>query len=298
MSAKLPPRTEAQLEALVHQDFPDLHWSTRQLITEGWDHEVLILDNRYVFRFPNDDYYRSHLQHEIRLLKLLQPLVNINIPSYQFIAPNIEFAGYPLIPGRNLTKEVFSKLASNEKPTIAKQLADFLSVLHTLITNGHDLSFVPGWDFAEEYLESKQLAAKHLPSVLSPEDYEIVNKMLANIDTLLPQHQPKVFLHGDIYSRHLFWDTDKQQLGLIDFGDMTLGDPAYDFGELFEYGEDFVKQVYKAYQGPKDDTFLDRAWKYQQWAAVNMLTDHFVVGKTSFQEARQTFDRVKNLNFS
>jgi aminoglycoside phosphotransferase (APT) family kinase protein len=105
---------------------------------------------------------------------------------------------------------------------------------------------------------------------------------------------PKVFLHGDIYSTHLLWDSKDKKLGLIDFSDMNIGDPAFDFAELYEYGQEFIEQVYKLYKGPKDDSFLERAWIYQRWVGVFMMINHFETHKTSFEVARQTFDRVKS----
>jgi aminoglycoside 2''-phosphotransferase len=82
-------------------------------------------------------------------------------------------------------------------------------------------------------------------------------------------------------------------LGIIDFSDMTRDDPARDFAEIYEYGREFVQAVYDQYDGPKDRTFLDRAWIYQCWTAVFMMTDHFNYQKTSFDVARETFDRVR-----
>ena len=103
-----------------------------------------------------------------------------------------------------------------------------------------------------------------------------------------------MLLHGDVYSNHLLWDAGHQQLGIIDFSDMTLGDPAFDLAELYEYGQAFVEEVYFYYTGPKDNTFLERAWQYQYWVGVYMITEHFVYQKTSFEKAQETFKRIKH----
>ena len=58
-------------------------------------------------------------------------------------------------------------------------------------------------------------------------------------------------------------------------------------------GEEFVRAVYERYTGPGDSGFLDRAWTYQRWVGVYMLTDHFEVGKTTWSVARATFDRCR-----
>ena len=54
---------------------------------------------------------------------------------------------------------------------------------------------------------------------------------------------------------------------------------------FLDHGEDFVRAVHERYTGPKDPGFLDRAWTYQRWVGVYMLTDHFEIGKTSWSVA-------------
>ena len=40
--------------------------------------------------------------------------------------------------------------------------------------------------------------------------------------------RPLVWLHGDLYSRHVVVNEQKSVAGVIDFGDTHLGDPALD----------------------------------------------------------------------
>lgn len=285
------PNDPSTLLKRIKHIFPDLNWGSYIYIDEGWDHEVIILDNRVVFRFPNDDQYS--LKNEIMVLDKLNPLVNLAIPTYSYVAPDFSFAGYELVAGRPLSKQLFDELTADDRSVLAKQLADFLSILHQLPTNADYLSEVAQSDIKQYQAEMKQQADQYLKPVLIPEDFSLVQKIIDDIDKLLAQALPTAFLHGDIYNRHLLWDGGTRQLGIIDFSDMNIGDPAYDFAELYEYGQDFVKETYEFYTGPKDKLFLERAWTYQRWVGVFMMTDHFVYGKTTFEESRQTFDRTK-----
>jgi len=287
------PRTNPNiLLGRLRKQFPDVQWTSYTSINDGWDHEVLILDNKLVFRFPNDEVYLALLRNEIELLKYLQPLAQINIPNYTFVAPDYSFAGYPIVPGTQLSVEVFQSLKPVDRTLIAKQLAAFLSMMHAL--RPADLSFDLSSHMEDDQAKSKDLAKKYLGGKLSQQDYATTQEILNQIDELLAQKLPRVFLHGDLYSSHLFWNAPTKQLGLIDFSDMSLGDPAIDFCELYEYGADFVQEVYGYYTGLKDDTLLQRAWKYQCWVGVYMMVDHFMYHKTSFEVARKTFDRIKN----
>lgn len=146
---------------------------------------------------------------------------------------------------------------------------------------------------AEDQQEIRQGVDVRLRTVLAPGELAEVEQILSDVDELLAADLPEVFVHNDVYSRHLLWDEVAGRLGVIDFSDMCLGDPAVDFAELHEYGPEVVEAVYARYTGPKDGGFLDRAWTYQRWIGVYMLTDHFEVGKTSRSVARETFDRVR-----
>ncbi|GEO96722.1 phosphotransferase family protein [Kocuria turfanensis] len=305
--------------------FPDLRWSQARRITEGWDHVVVLLDDARVFRFPLEAPYADGLGREIEVLDHLAgyladrstpraakrsgdhaadrsadraadgfagPLP-VRIPRYDRVAPDGSFAGYPIVPGRTLTPQLMAALPAAQRETLSAQLAEFLSALHTAPVTGTPLERVPPSFLAEDQQEIREGVATHLPAVLAPGELAEVEGILADVDDLLAAELPAVFIHNDVYSRHLLWDEAAGRLGVIDFSDMCLGDPAVDFAELHEYGHAFVRAVYERYTGPKDPGFLDRAWTYQRWVGVYMLTDHFEVGKTTWSVARETFDRCR-----
>lgn len=291
---KYPASKPAELLKRISVWFPDITWDSYKLVTNGWDHEVIILDNKLVFRFPNDDDYTAALKDEIEVMRRLDPLVKAPIPRYEFVAPDYSFAGYKLIPGEELTTEVFDALSTADHPKVAQQLAELLSTLHNLPDSKDMFVGVPEFYLPDDQKDVKAQVKQYLKNTLNKEDLAVVGRILDEVDQLLSQKTKRVFLHGDVYSRHLFWDQSTLQLGLIDFSDMCLGDPAMDFAELYEYGKEFVEEVYSLYTGPKDENFLKRAWVYQRWVGVYMMTDHFVYHKTTFEVARETFDRIKS----
>lgn len=273
--------------------FPDLRWDRARRITEGWDHVVVVLDEALVFRFPQEEPYVQGLAREVAVLAHLAPRLPVRVPRYDRVAPDGSFAGYPLLPGRTLQPEVLAALDAPARAAVVDQLAGFLSVLHTAPVAGTPLEHLAPVSLPEDQREVRAAAAEHLPAVLSRQELADAEAMLAAVDALLAEKLPAVPVHNDVYSRHLLWDDDAAALAVLDFSDMGLGDPAVDFAELHEYGEEFVRAVHARYTGPKDPGFLERSWTYQCWVGVYMLTDHFDVGKTSWAVARETFDRVR-----
>ncbi len=67
-----------------------------------------------------------------------------------------------------------------------------------------------------------------------------------------------VLCHGDLCSDHILFDHAGTGLaGIIDFGDVTIGDPAGEFTWRADYGESFFEQVLQAY-GVTDRPFAER----------------------------------------
>ena len=284
--------SEETMLASVRRHFPDIDLQNYVINTDGWDHAVLLVNNQYVFRFPLDDDYLEQLSREITILKQLSPLVSVDIPQYEFIPADKQFAGYPMLPGQQLKKAVLDSLPDQEQAIIASQLAAFLTELHTTTANGHTFPGLPAWLLHEDQPELVKNTQKFLPSKLTPAELERVQKILDTTETMLRNPPTQVFIHNDLYSSHILWDSAQQKLGVIDFSDMCMGDPAVDFNELFEYGKNFVEKVYELYQGPKDDAFLQRAWQYQQWTGVFMMTDYFINDKLTWAEARELFNKT------
>ena len=308
---------------LLRLHYPELSWRTARRVTEGWDHVVLLVGgcsgrdarghSELVFRFPDDE-YAPQLESEVAALDLVAPLVEVSIPRYshrEYLSPRHGapvFGGYPTIRGARLTPGVLATLPRSDVAQIARRLGELLTALHRQDTSTPPLDRLPPAWPPEDRHHLREVALRELPSRLTAEEMREVHVILDGLDRLLDDPVPPVFLHGDVYSSHLFWEPGRAaargvsptpgRLGLIDFADMCLGDPAIDFAELYEYGPRFVDDVLERYLGPRDDRLLggllDRAWDHQRLVALYMLTDHIELGKQSWARARETFDRCRS----
>ena len=113
--------------------------------------------------------------------------------------------------------------------------------------------------------------------------------VLDDVPALLAESPAPVLVHGDVYEDHLLLDSATGALGLIDFSDLAVGDPAIDVAELLDYGRPFLEDVVRRSGG--DAALVDRSIRYARWLAVYLMTDHLVSAKTSFEVARIPFDR-------
>jgi len=76
---KDPPLGEWGALSLLRVVRPDLEWRSVRYVDEGWDHEVLLLDERLVVRIPNDEHYRRML-HAERIVLSQRPTASPDLP--------------------------------------------------------------------------------------------------------------------------------------------------------------------------------------------------------------------------
>jgi aminoglycoside 2''-phosphotransferase len=276
----------------IHRQFPELRWRNYRYLNHGWDHEVIILDEKLVFRFPNSSAYLQLFKDESALLALISQTTAVRVPNYNFMAADQSFGGYQLIPGAELTPEVFHRFSEEEADLFASQLAGFLTALHTIPIASLTACKVRNADQSAYSAELRQHSEQYLPAALSAADYRLVQKIMDAVDAVTNQQTATCLTHGDISEDHLIWDEAAKKLGVIDFSDRSISDPAVDFAELLLYSASFATKVFELYHGPKDADLLQRAGVYLQRIGVALLVDSFITDKITFEKAKSIFDMV------
>jgi len=89
-------------------------------IDVGYDFQVAIVDDEWVFRFPRRSGVEEALELEIVLLPALAPELPVDVPSFEYVSRDPLFVGYRLIRGEPLVGED------------AEGVRAFLEALHAL----------------------------------------------------------------------------------------------------------------------------------------------------------------------
>jgi aminoglycoside phosphotransferase (APT) family kinase protein len=112
---------------------------------------------------------------------------------------------------------------------------------------------------------------KALASVLEAEHinrcrFYLEDQIRANHHNLRP---PRL-LHADFSAEHILLSSDRRQVvGVIDWTDAEIGDPAFDFGYLWVWqGEPLVTEVIRHYLRDVDAEFIDRVRLYGVCSAI------------------------------
>ena len=285
----------------IREEFPQLKWSRYVDTTNGWDHYVFILDNRVVFRIPKDKGYADKLIDEIQLLSYLGKKLQVNMPVYKFVSKKKSLAGYPIVTGRVIKPSVFKHLSASEKEIIAKQIADFLSTLHSTpksIITKYNVEYA---DKKKEYERLVRETKKFLFPRLHKHEVEQIKEYFKHLKSALGHKYSNVLSHGDFSFEHILWDSSIKKVGVIDFSDRAFTDPASDFFGLCEYGQKFLERVYSLYTGKKDKHFLDRSRLYFKRIPLSMmkhgLTDKNCTFKAGYEMFKKRFKIKRSIIF-
>lgn len=249
-----------QLTGKIRQEFPDLSFSEAQLVEEGLDNWVVILDDKWVFRFVRSEEYIKPFSREAWLLEEIRNKLPIEVPEYEYVSKEKDFGGYKMLKGDELSTEALKSLPEETKGKIAQELGEFLSALHSLpqepAAKDHDWRS-PNY-FSERYYQRRHAVfADNAPPGL----LEKLDKFFEEF-VKIKYPQEKV-VHTELWTRHILLSEGKTNIsGIIDFGEMAVGDPACDFAGLWAYGEDFLKKVMEHYNQEKDDGFVERSRYY------------------------------------
>src|SRR3954454_24402725 len=94
---KNPPLGEAGAVRLLRATMPELRWTSLRYIDAGWDHEVLLLDDRLTVRFPNEEHSRRMLDAERVVIDRLVGRSPVALPRMVAIAPGRRFSVHDFV---------------------------------------------------------------------------------------------------------------------------------------------------------------------------------------------------------
>lgn len=235
----------------IHHDFPRFLISSIQITGEGDNSIAFIINENYIFRFPKRKEVKKQIQREIAVLPKIKSSLNLSIPHFEFISPEINFVGYKIIPGTPLTFKIYNSLNKKQQAYINQSIGSFLSQLHHTDMDALNHCNLETMDPCEEYSDNFRKAKKYIYPHISKSKQKIITRVfteyLCNSENF--KYTPAL-IHNDFSADHILFDTESKLLtGIIDFGDIAIGDPDYDLMYLLdEFGEKILKGIFKIYK--------------------------------------------------
>ena len=188
------------------------------------------------------------------MLPKLAGRLPVATPRFAYVghqaAGGLLFAGYRFIPGEPLTIELFDSLADADQEQVLATLDEFLRGVHSFPVADAAASGVEELSTREWVADCWSHGRPEALPLLAPRDGLALARL---IDRFLADEQnfayTPVLLYADFAPEHvLYAATSRAIVGIIDWGDLTIGDPDYDLLYLYQdYGQDFVRRLLARY---------------------------------------------------
>jgi aminoglycoside phosphotransferase (APT) family kinase protein len=213
----------ALVRALLEEQHPDLAVLPLVDAGEGWDNRTFRLGEELAVRLPRRAASASLIEHEQRWLPLLAPHLPLPVPNP--IRIGRAGCGFPWqwsvtgwLPGETA---LVSPLP--DEKAAADDLARFLRALHRPAP--HDAPRNPWRGIPLD--ARRALIHEHAAAIAGRVDEASVIETWERLRVTPPWTRAAIWLHGDLHPGNLLV-RDGRLSGVLDFGDLTAGDPATD----------------------------------------------------------------------
>jgi aminoglycoside phosphotransferase (APT) family kinase protein len=188
---------------------------TLELLGEGWDNTVWLADERYAFRFPRREVALAGVAREILVLpKLTLPAA---VPVPVFVGEPTDPFPWPWFGAERIVGAEPLELGVAARNALGRPLGEFLRALHDSVVDVE----LPVDPMGRADPELRVERTRAVTEVLG---WELPDGLIEGADG---DPAAPVLLHGDLHVRHLLV-RDGTLAGVIDWGDVCLGDPCID----------------------------------------------------------------------
>ncbi|MEZ5081576.1 MAG: aminoglycoside phosphotransferase family protein [Thermoleophilia bacterium] len=191
-------------------------------VIEGWDNCTVRLGARHAVRLPRRADAAPLIRHEQRWLPVLAPRLPLRVPVP--VVAGAPACGFPWhwsvvewVDGQSAASRPLS-----DPDALAGALADFLTALHTIAPADAPPNPLRGVPLGARDSAVRRRASR----VARGADAASISRIWDVAMAAPPWTGDRPWIHGDLHPGNLI--VDDGLVAVIDFGDLTAGDPATD----------------------------------------------------------------------
>jgi aminoglycoside phosphotransferase (APT) family kinase protein len=250
----------ALVAGLLTEQHPNLAHLPLREVDAGWDNAIFRLGDRLAVRLPRRAAAAPLIFNEQTWLPRLAARLSLPVPTpCCFGTPALGYRWHwSVVPWlKGISADLSEPAASQARP-----LAEFLRSLHGPAPADAPANPMRGIPLSQrsEMVATRMQRLAGRTSLITP---QLMNVWEAALHA--PLDLPPTWLHGDLHPRNVLVDRGSIT-GIIDWGDLTAGDPATDLGSIWMLWEDprARQAAMEAYGGISEAT-LQRA---KGWAVL------------------------------
>lgn len=238
--------TVADAQRLLRVASPEFAKIDLTPVSASTSNYVYVTSDSSIIRFPHNDWVRDGFQREHKLLSLLDGQLGVSIPRIDLFNETPVFMAYKAIEGMVASRDVVSTLNSERRARFGATLGAFMARLHGEPTEKFD--FLPQ-RYGEELLRQLRENLERIGS-RDPEGRVggLLQETLDTWEDVRNGNDVKVLLHQDLHGQNLICDPETGDLiGVLDFTLAWIGDPLWDFPEVYRCGADILEHTIEVY---------------------------------------------------
>lgn len=250
----------------------------------GNDNYTYHIGDKMSIRIPSADRYRNQAMKEQKWLRVLEPHVSVEIPKLIDGSEGIEEFPYPWGIYSWIEGDVLGSGNLVDKMEVAEGLAKFLKELHSIDTNGGPLAgkqnFYRGGAldvYNEEVIDSME----KIGNIIDRE--KVMNIWKEGLES--SWGRAGVWIHGDFVETNILVDNGRLK-GIIDFGQLAVGDPACDLVLYWTYFDKVNRVRFRREVDLDSDTWA-RARGWILWKSL--------ISIVKVEEGSKEWDKLKSL---
>lgn len=206
----------------------------------GWDNAMFRLGDSMMVRLPVREVAAPLIDNEIAHLARIDERVDLPLPSAVFAgSPSEEFphswAVIPFTPGVTA-----ARVPVAERSAFAEDLADFLWTLHAPAT-----SSAPDNPFRGGSLATPEADARARARIETLPDADALLERWAAWTSAPDFDDVDRWLHGDLHPHNMIVGADGRLASVVDWGDLTSGDPACDLATAWLTFDDDGRRLFR-----------------------------------------------------
>lgn len=246
--------TEALVRRLLSAQHPDLASLSVRYVASGWDSAVFRLGSGYAVRLPRRRLSAGVVKHEIKWLPQIADRLPLPIPRPLRVGvPSDEFPwSWTVVPW--LTGSTAQATPPVNAAAAARALGGFVAAMGTPAPDDAPTNRWRGVPLVDRHTRVVERIDAHVPPGLRQQCHEVWGEGL-----VAPLwNGPPVWLHGDLHPGNMITG-DGAISAVIDFGDLTSGDPAGDLSVAWMMFEADERAIFRTAAGGCDDATWGRA---------------------------------------
>lgn len=262
--------TNASVKNVLQEQFPEISpIENIQLLGEGWDNQIYLINENIVFRFPRRKASIELMERETQILSHLPDFPGIKTPRLKYIGKSTALHPYPC-QGYEMIKGVSgyqANLTEQERNENIVILAKFLKQLHSINAQSEQMGVVPqGFGSRSNIDETIKILSERTDKLILHKILNINTPCLRNEINLarkLTLPDEHCFVHGDLDCRHLIFD-GKKLTGIIDWGDTDITNRSVDLDIVWTFfTSDCHKKFFEIYGAVESNT-----WQYARFLGL------------------------------